>query len=125
MSRTFLSALLLGVALSGSALALPDPGDVYCGSVTVFRFRVPAEGKQPDARANAAMDVLNKYLGGKYGKVTTKPDGKNVRLLLNNDVVATLTPEDAKAEKEKNLQALARKWSSLLSKAFDATKAVR
>ena len=125
MSRMLISALLLGAILSTTALAQSDPGDVYCGSVTVFRFRVPAEGKQPEARANAAMDVLNKFLGGKYGKVTTKAAGKNVCLLLNNEVVATLTPEDAKAEKEKSLQALARKWSSILAKAFDATKAVR
>lgn len=125
MSRTLISALLLSAVLGTGVLAQPDPGDVYCGSVTVFRFRVPAEGKLPDARANAAMDVLNKYLGGKYGKVTTKSAGKNVRLLLNNDVVATLTPEDAKVEKEKSLQTLAQKWSRVLAKAFDATKAVR
>jgi hypothetical protein len=121
-----ITALLLGVGLGSSAFAqLPDPGDVYCGSVTVFRFRVPAEGKLPDARANAAMDVLNKYLGGKYGKVTTKPAGQNVKLLLNNEVVAVLTPADAQAEKEKTLKALATKWSRVLAKAFDATKAVR
>ena len=99
------------------------PAPVFCGSFTCFMIRVPAEGKTAEARALHAMDIINKYLGGKAGKVTTKPAGKNIRLLLNNEVLAVVTPADAAVEKQKTVAATAAKWSKLLSVAFNATKA--
>jgi hypothetical protein len=124
--KVVLAALLAGfLGVAHGARAQGDPGDVYCGSVAVFRFRVAAEGKEPEARAVAAMDVLNKYLGGSVGKVGSRPAGKNVRLLLNGEVIATITPADAAAEKARNVNELAARWSRQLSAAFEATKAVR
>jgi hypothetical protein len=117
-SAAILSALVCTAVFAGEAKA-----PVYCGSVTCFHFRTAAHGQEPDARANQAMDIINKYLGGKVGKVTTKPAGKNVKLLLNGEVVATLTPADAAAEKQKSVAALAQKWTKVLSKAFDESKA--
>jgi hypothetical protein len=134
MKRALLSAALAGLLLT-AAHAGPDtstpavnagPAPVYCGSFTPFHFRVNAAGKTAEARALAAMDVINKFLGGKVGKVTTKPDpkdAKSIRLLLNNEVVALITPQDAAAEKMKTPALLAAKWTKLLSTAFDASKA--
>jgi hypothetical protein len=113
--------LALLVARAGAAQEIKSP--VYCGSVTCFTFRTTAAGKDADARASFAMDTINKYLGGKYGKVTTKADGKNVRLLLNNELVALVTPADAAAERQKTVALLATRWARLLSTAFDASKA--
>lgn len=115
-------------AQAGSTAALPKPAagpsaPVYCGSFTCFRIRVTVKGKSPDERASAAIDTINKYLGGAVGKVTTRPDGKNVRLLLNNDLVAVVTPEDAAAESLKTAALLADRWSKKLALAFEASKA--
>lgn len=105
------------------AQTAPLPAAVDCGSVTCFRFRVPAGGQDPETRANLAMDTINKYLGGRIGKVSTRPAGRNVRLLLNNDLVAVVTPADAAAERQKSVSALALRWSRTLASAFEATKA--
>jgi hypothetical protein len=80
-------------------------------------------GKDPESRASVALDVINKYLGGKFGKVTTKPDGKNVRLFLNNELVAIVTAADATAEKLKTPTLVANKWAKQLTEAFEASKA--
>lgn len=101
----------------------PAPAGVYCGSALCFRIRATALGKDPETRASAALDVINKYLGGKFGKVTTKPDGKNVRLLLNNELVAIVTAADASAEKLKTPTLLANKWAKQLAQAFESSKA--
>lgn len=101
------------------------PSPVYCGSFTPFNFRVTAVGKDPSTRANQAMDVINKYLGGRMGKVTTQAAGKNVRLLLNNELLAVITPADAAVERQKTAGALAEKWAHILSTAFEASKAQR
>jgi hypothetical protein len=122
MIRSFLATATL-TALLASAAPAQAPAPVDCGSVTCFQIRVPAEGKQPDARAGEAMNVINKYLGGKVGKVTTKPAGKNVAILLNNERVVLVTPADADAEKQKTVAALAARWSALLTRAFESTKA--
>ena len=131
MIRTLLSTLVLTAAVTGSALAAPPadrspglaPAPVYCATFTVFQFRAPAYGQQPEARSLYAMDVINKFLGGSVGKVTTRPAGKNVRLMLNNELVALVTPADATAEKAGSASALAAKWAKELSKAFNASKA--
>ena len=122
MIRTLVSSFALAAMVAGASLA-QGAAPVYCGSFTPFSIRVAAEGKGPDARANQAMDVINKYLGGKAGQVTTRPDGKNVRLLLNNEMVAVVTPADASAEKQSSAAALANKWKAALARAFNESKA--
>ncbi len=112
------TASLIG-GLAAAQMRVP----VYCGSFTCFYFRVAAEGKEPEARAGAAMDVINKYLGGKVCKVTSKPAGKNIKLFLNNELIAVVTPEDAAAERQKKVATVAARWSRLLTEAFDASKA--
>lgn len=101
----------------------PAPAGVYCGSALCFRIRAAALGKDPETRASAALDVINKYLGGRFGRVTTKPDGKNVRLFLNNELVAIVTAADASAEKLKTPTLVANKWAKQLTTAFEASKA--
>ena len=120
--RIWLSSLALAALTAGAVLA-QAAAPVYCGSVTCFQIRVPAQGQSADARANAAMEVINKYLGGAVGKVATRPAGKNVQLLLNREVVAVITPADAAAEKQKSPEAVAAKWGKSLSAAFNVTKA--
>lgn len=99
------------------------PADVDCGPMTCFVFRIALGPKSADTRASEAMDTINKYLGGKVGKVTTQVAGKNIKLLLNGEQVALITPADATAEKEKTVAALAAKWRKKLELAFEATKA--
>lgn len=128
MQRRFVLSLALAGLVGGMAIAqdepiVPERVPVYCGSFTCFYFRATVEGKDPGTRANEAMDTINKYLGGKTGKVTTKPVGKNIRLLLNNDLVALVTPADAEAEKQKKVELLAARWSKLLETAFNESKA--
>ena len=122
MIRILVTSLFLAALAAGAVPAEP-PAPVYCGTITCFYFRVPAGGKDNETRANDAMDTINKYLGGSVGKVTTKPSGKNIRLLLNNELVALVTPADAAAENQKSPAALAVKWSRSLSEAFETTKA--
>ncbi|MGV3723684.1 MAG: hypothetical protein ACO1SX_22530 [Actinomycetota bacterium] len=114
-------------AAPSPAPAAAQPAPVYCGSFTPFRFRVMAFGKDPDTRASFATDIINKYLGGAVGKFTTRldPKTKNVRLLLNNELIAIVSPADAAAEKQKSATLLAAKWVKLLSLAFEASKAQR
>jgi hypothetical protein len=121
---TLLAAALILPLSPGTALA-QSPEPVYCGSVTCFQFRVDAGNKTPADRAAQAMNVINKNLGGKTGKVSTKADGKNVRLLLNGELLAVVTPADAAAEKVATPKALADKWGQRLTKAFNESKAVR
>ncbi len=122
-AKTAVKAPAAPVAAVPTKAPAAPPAPVFCGSFTCFMIRVPAEGQTAEARALHAMDIINKYLGGKAGKVTTKPAGKNIRLLLNNEVLAVVTPADATAEKQKNVVATAAKWSKQLSVAFNATKA--
>lgn len=131
MLRRFVLSLALVGLVGGMAVAQDEPVPeqvpsrvpVYCGSITCFYFRTTVAGKDPGTRANEAMDVINKYLGGKVGKVTTKPAGKNIKLFLNNDLVALVTPADAEAEKQKKVELVAARWSKLLAAAFNESKA--
>lgn len=123
MSRTLIASLAVAVSLSAAAIAQEGDPTVWCGSVNCFKFRVPAMGQSPESRCSRAMEAINKNLGGKFGKVVTRPAGKNVKLLLNNDVVAVITPQDAKADRFKTPAQLASKWQHILARAFDASKA--
>jgi hypothetical protein len=121
----FLAALsLAGGVFAQTVAGAPKGGaPVYCGSFTCFALKAPALGKDPDSRAVHAMDIINKYLGGKAGKVTLQESGKYVRILLNNEMVVTVTADDAANEKVKTPKLLAEKWAKKLSLAFDASKA--
>ncbi|MBM3456959.1 MAG: hypothetical protein FJX77_00270 [Armatimonadetes bacterium] len=119
--------ILVGTAASlwtAAALA-QSPSVVWCGSFTPIRFKVAAGGLTADRRANTAMEVINKHLGGRIGRVATRMQGKNILLTLNGDKVATVTPADAKAENSKSTSALAAKWSRSLSVAFNESKALK
>jgi hypothetical protein len=118
------AAAALAVSLSAAALA-QAPAEVYCGSFTPLKFRVAAAGKAPQDRANQAMDVINKYLGGKAPAVTTKPEKGSVKLMIQRDVVAVVTAADAKAEKQKSPTVLARNWSVSLARALKESCAQR
>ncbi|HEU4754339.1 MAG TPA: hypothetical protein VFU47_14610 [Armatimonadota bacterium] len=122
MIRTLLSSLVLAASVAGAVLA-QDSAPVYCGSFTPFSIRASAAGKTADARASQAMDIINKYLGGKTGNVSVRPDGKQARLLLNGETVAVVTPADAAAERQPNAISVAQKWSRALAKAFNESKA--
>jgi len=101
-----------------------SPAPVDCGSFTCFSFRLSSGGRSPEQRASDAMEVINKYLGGAVGRVTIAPSGKkNSKILLNGEIVAILTPDDAAAEKLKTPRDLALRWSKKLEIAFEATKA--
>jgi hypothetical protein len=117
MIRRVLSSLALAGLLAGAVLA-QAPAEVYCGSFTPIKFRVGAAGKDPQSRANQAMDVINKYLGGKAPTVTSKPEKGNVKLMIQRDVVAVVTAADAKAEKKASPAAVAKGWSANLTKAL-------
>lgn len=123
MRRTwFWSMVLAGVAATA---ALAQVGEVYCGSFTPMRIRVASGGKTPDQRAVMAMNVINKYLGGRVGRVATRPFGKDIMVFLNGERVVTVTPADAKAEKSKSPAVLAAKWARNLSSAFEQSKALK
>lgn len=127
----FAAALVLALA------PLPTPGRaqepeaeppaaVYCGSALAFRFRARHAGLSPAERAERAIDVLNRYLGGKYGKFALAPPAPGsqvLRLTLNGDLLAHVTPEDAAAERVKSPKLLGERWVRQLSAAFDASKA--
>lgn len=118
---------LLAAEAPAPSMPAPAPAaiaaEVDCGPMTCFSFRVALGAKTADTRASEAMDTINKYLGGKVGKVSTQVAGKNVKLLLNGEQVALITPADATAEREKTVAALAAKWRRKLELAFEATKA--
>ncbi len=120
---------------TGTGPAAPTPGapapailpraPVYCGTFTCFFFRTPLGIQSPEDRASYAMDVINKYLGGAVGKVTSEVRGKSIRVLLNGDLVAVVSPGDASVEKQKTVALLAAKWTKQLAEAFQASKAQR
>jgi len=122
MLRVFIATVALAALTATAALAQSN-APVYCGSYTCFQIHANALGKDADTRANSAMDVINKYLGGAVGRVSTKPEGKNVRLLLNGETVTVVTPADASAERQKSPAAVAQKWGSSLRAAFEQSKA--
>ncbi len=116
--------LLMGVALLGMVLpaSAQSASPIYCASFEPIKLKASANGQTADQRASAATDVVNKYLGGKAGSVTSRVKGKNRQILLNGEVVLTVTDEDAKSEKT-TVSGLASRWASSLQKAFNASKA--
>ncbi len=123
MLRILVSTVALA-AMAATAVPAAEAGaPVYCGSYTCFQIHASALGKSADIRASQAMDVINKYLGGAVGRVSAKPQGGNIRLMLNNDLVTVVTPADARSERVKSPAALAQKWGHSLTLAFEQSKA--
>jgi len=115
--------LAVGLVASGAGAA---PGAaVYCGTMQCMTLKAEAHGQSPDQRAERAMNCLNKYLGGKIGKFSTKQVGTDVQILLNGEVLVAVTPADARQEKAKTVAALAAAWRTALTKAFAQTRAQR
>ncbi|MBI3909468.1 MAG: hypothetical protein HY320_00875 [Armatimonadetes bacterium] len=105
--------------LSGTGHA----ADVYCGSMRCFEVKIAAGGHSAQARADRAMNVLNQYLGGKTGKFTLRTKRSHVEVLLNGDLLVTVTTADVRAAQSQSTRALAGSWRAALSRAFEATKA--
>lgn len=115
--RRMICTLSLTLIVSAAALA-QGGAEVYCGSFVPFRFRVAAQGKDPQARANQAMDVINKYLGGKSPRVSVRADRQAAMLEIQREVVAVVTADDARAERARGAQQLAQIWSKKLTLAL-------
>lgn len=120
--RRWSAALTAGV-LSLVAIGSARAGDVYCGSFRCFAIRAPHGNRSAESRSNLAMDVLNKHLGGRTGRFNLRTRGQEVDILLNGDVVVTVTPADARAAKQRSVRALAISWRQSLARAFEETKA--
>lgn len=125
MKKIFAFSLLVAASALIPVRAADPPAPVYCASFTPFQFRVSAHGKSPEQRANEAMNVINTFLAGKPPVVKTKPQGKDVKIIVINKAVAVVTPADAAAEKAKSPAALAAAWSSRLRSAFKQSCAQR
>jgi hypothetical protein len=121
MKSSLFASVALAVMLGGAAAAENAP--VYIGSFTPITFRVGVGGQDPQTRANKAMDVANKYLGGKAPKVLQKPGKGIIVLMVQKDAIATVTTADVKAEKAKSLKVLADTWMGRLNKAFKESSA--
>jgi hypothetical protein len=121
MRRAF-AAAMIAIGVAGAARA-ETGASVYCGSVRCVTLRAAAHGQSPQQRADAAMGLLNKYLGGKQGRFTTVRRGTEVELLLNGEQLLSVTPTDAKQEKARSATILATSWRAAFTKAFMATRA--
>lgn len=98
--RVFLLSLMLCV--SRFALA-QETGIVAVGGEFLIRIRVPAEGMSVQQRVDAVTDRLPDILGlprirpDDIKIVTTKK--KTVKIMVQNYLFITVTPEDGKANK--------------------------
>ena len=114
--------LLAAASLAGTAFAANE-ASIYCGSVRCLTVRAGAHGQTAEQRADWAMGLLNKYLGGKAARFSTARRGSDVQILLNGEVLLAVTPADARAERVASAGALAERWKSFVAKAFAATSA--
>lgn len=112
-------------AQNGSEAKFPRVliGNSYC-----FMVRCPDGAQTPQERADQVQEVFAKYLGGNRADFALKKLGKaspaeRVQILLNGDVVITVTTQDAKATRFRTAEELAPLWKQSLQKAFDETRA--
>ena len=119
--------MLIGTLAASLTLAAPKApqAKVIIGSSTCFVIRDCAAGETPQQRADHITDVFNKYLGGSASTFAVKPSGKNAVILMNQDRLLVVTPQDAKTARAKNAVKLASWWKTTLAKAFDETKATK
>lgn len=118
------AALAVGLLAAGPARAAGDgPATVYCGAVQCVTLRTIAHGQSPEQRADWAMNLLNKYLGGRQAQFSVVPRGREAQIVLNGEVLLAVSPADARADGVKSVATLARRWRNALSKAFAATRA--
>src|SRR4051794_40662815 len=101
--------LLAAASLAGTAFA-GNEASVYCGSVRCMTLHAEAHGQTAEQRAEWAMELLNKYLGGKVARLRIAHLGADTQILLNGEVLLAVTPEDARAEKFRSASTLAERW---------------
>lgn len=116
---------LLCLLLQTPQISAAPEAVVYCGSFPCVRLRSPAAGRTAEQRADWAMSLLNKYLGGRVGRFSIVPRGKDAQILLNGEVLLAVTSADARAVKSRDAMALARTWRVSLNTAFVNTRAVK
>jgi hypothetical protein len=145
MRRMLLGSLFLGLCLSASAAPAEKPVAekpvagrpvaekpvagkpvmVMIGSTPCFYIRANDGTATPQQRSDRILDVFNKYLGGSKATFAVKPVGKKTGIYMNGDLAIAVTPEDVKASKAKSVSLLATSWKTLLTKAFNDTKAIK
>jgi hypothetical protein len=118
-----LAVAWLAAGMLGGVAGAEGSAPVYCGSVCCVTLKSPAHGQTPDQRAEAAMGVLNKYLGSRTGRFTTAAHSGEVQILLNGEALLLVTPTDAKGEQARSVPQLAAAWRAAFARAFDATRA--
>ena len=122
MKKRLAVAWLAAGMLGGAAFA-DSAVPVYCGSFRCMTIKSAAHGQSPEQRADAAMGVLNKYLGSRTGRFTTAARSGEVQILLNGEALLLVTPADAKGDQAHSVTQLAAGWRAAFARAFDATRA--
>lgn len=118
----FSKGLLLAsfFALGASVFAGPyrNVGSVlYVNEVPVLRISVSAGGFTPDIRCTLAVDALERT-GGK-GLVTVKKSGEDeMRILVGDEQIVTVTKEDARRNRT-DVMSLAGSWCKRIREALD------
>src|SRR5438105_4229548 len=84
--RLWRGLLLAGLVAAGAAHADSEAA-IYCGSVKCVTLRAAAHGQSAEQRADWAMGLLSKYLGGKTAKFGTSTRGTDIQILLNGEVL--------------------------------------
>ncbi len=74
-------------------------------------------------RIDLVQDVFPKYLGGRFGRITSRPVGNRVHFYLNGDFFLACSPADAHVNGYRSAAQLARIWRPMLQRAFDASTA--
>jgi hypothetical protein len=126
-----LFATVAAAVLAGALLLAPLPtraqgpeGTLVIGSTQVLKLRNgdTLNGREWSVqdRINHIQDLLPKYLGGPYYKITSKRYGNRVHLYFNGDFVLAVTPADARATGYKTAARLAPVWADALAKGFEA-----
>ena len=127
MDRVFrfaVSALVAaGVLAAGPVRAQGEPGTLIIGTNRILKLRAPdtLNGREwtVEQRINHVHDVFPKYLGGPFGKITSKKWGDRIHLYLNNEFVLAVTPADAQATGYKTTAQLAEVWARALQRGFN------
>ena len=107
---TFASALAAATAKGSSA------GEVVIGGELVLRFRVGAGSMSAGDRADAIQARLVKFLYDpqlEAKDITTVASGKDRTIQIKQELLVTVTPQDAKAN-QTTPQKLAETWATHL-----------
>jgi hypothetical protein len=130
--RLLLSTALLALLTFGVRPALAQaPGSdtqvtVTIGSVRCFVVRCPDGALTATDRVDQIQAVFAKHLGSPRGEFTTRQAKGSSRLdiLLNGDLVISVTTNDARATRFQKPADIATDWKRSLERAFEATHAL-